>query len=40
MASKGHVPIRNEIVIENTILEQVNIITYLVCKISYEEEKV
>jgi hypothetical protein len=39
IAFKGIEPIRSKIVIDNTILEQVNTFTYLGCNISYQEEK-
>jgi hypothetical protein len=39
MAYKGQVPVRSTIVIDNTILEQMNTFTYLGCKISYEKRK-
>jgi hypothetical protein len=39
LAFKGTEPIRSKIVIDNTILEQVNTFTYLGRKISYQEEK-
>jgi hypothetical protein len=39
MAFEGTEPIRNKIVIDNKILEQVNTFTYLGCNISYQEEK-
>jgi hypothetical protein len=39
MAFKGAEPIRNKIVIDNMILEQVNIFTHLGCNISYQEQK-
>jgi hypothetical protein len=39
MAFKRTEPIRSKTVIDNTILEQVNIFTYLGCNISYQEEK-
>jgi hypothetical protein len=35
----GTEPIRIKMVIDNTILEQVNTFTYLGCDISYQEEK-
>jgi hypothetical protein len=38
MAFKGQVPFRSKSVIDNTILEQVNTWTHLVCKILYEVE--
>lgn len=37
--SKGQVPIRSNIVIDNTVLEQVNTFIYLGCKTLYNEEK-
>jgi hypothetical protein len=39
MAFKGTEPLRSKIVIDNMILEQVNTFKYLVCNISYQEEK-
>jgi hypothetical protein len=39
MEFKGQVPIRSKILIDNTILEQVCMFTYLGCKISSKEEK-
>jgi hypothetical protein len=39
MPFKGQVPIRSTIVIDSTLLEHVNIFTYLGCKISYKEEQ-
>jgi hypothetical protein len=38
MEFEAQVPIRSKIVIDNSILEQVNTFTYLGCKILYEEE--
>jgi hypothetical protein len=38
MTFKGQVPIRSKIVVDNTILEQVDMFAYLGCKISHKEE--
>jgi hypothetical protein len=39
MVFKEQVPVRNKTVIDNTILEQMNMFTYLAYKILYEEGK-
>ena len=38
MAFKGRDPVRNKIVIDNTIIEQVNLFNYLGNMTSYEKE--
>jgi hypothetical protein len=39
MAFKGRVPVASKIVIDDTVLEQINTFTYLGCRILYEEGK-